>query len=376
MKSFLRGATALAGIALAGSAFAADLPRRQAPPPVFVPVPVFTWTGFYAGFNAGYGFDASSRDTNVYNNVFPNLVRGPNGLVGAGGPSQVAYSNNSNEGFTGGGQIGYNYQFTPGSGVVVGIEADAQYVDFGRSRNNSILTPGFTAVPGVTFVDPRGTASLDYFGTVRGRLGYAFDRTLVYGTGGFAYGAGSNERSFGLVRGPNGLVGAGGPSQVAYSNNSNEGFTGGGQIGYNYQFTPGSGVVVGIEADAQYVDFGRSRNNSILTPGFTAVPGVTFVDPRGTASLDYFGTVRGRLGYAFDRTLVYGTGGFAYGAGSNERSFGGFRGNDDFRTGWAAGGGIEYALPTDSFLNFFRSSAVTLKVEGLYVNLDPVREPR
>ncbi|KTS03401.1 porin, partial [Methylobacterium radiotolerans] len=34
------------------------------------------------------------------------------------------------------------------------------------------------------------------------------------------------------------------------------------------------------------------------------------------------------------------------------------------------GGGIEYALPTDSFLNFFRSSAVTLKVEGLYVNLD------
>ncbi|MGU3541339.1 porin family protein, partial [Methylobacterium sp. A54F] len=43
---------------------------------------------------------------------------------------------------------------------------------------------------------------------------------------------------------------------------------------------------------------------------------------------------------------------------------------DDFQTGWAAGGGIEYALPTDSFLNFFRSSAVTLKVEGLYVNLD------
>jgi outer membrane immunogenic protein len=230
---------------LAGAASAADLPRRAAPP-VFVPVPVFTWTGFYAGFNAGYGFDASDRGTNVYNNVFPNLVRG----------------------------------------------------------------------------------------------------------------------------GPNLLAGAGGPSQVAYSNNSNEGFTGGGQIGYNYQFTPGSGVVVGIEADAQYVDFGRSRNNFVLTPGFAPVAGVTFVDPRGTASLDYFGTVRGRLGYAFDRVLVYGTGGFAYGAGSNERSFGGFRGNDDFRTGYAAGGGIEYALPTDSFLNFFRSSAVTLKVEGLYVNLE------
>ncbi|HEV7446714.1 MAG TPA: hypothetical protein VGO18_29370, partial [Steroidobacteraceae bacterium] len=43
---------------------------------------------------------------------------------------------------------------------------------------------------------------------------------------------------------------------------------------------------------------------------------------------------------------------------------------NEFETGWTAGGGVEYALPTDSFLNFFRSSAVTLKVEGLYVNLD------
>ncbi|TXN81389.1 porin family protein, partial [Methylobacterium sp. WL8] len=60
MKSMLRGVTALAGIALAGSAFAADLPRR-APPPVFTPVPVFTWTGAYFGINAGYGFDASER---------------------------------------------------------------------------------------------------------------------------------------------------------------------------------------------------------------------------------------------------------------------------------------------------------------------------
>ena len=78
--------------------------------------------------------------------------------------------------------------------------------------------------------------------------------------------------------------------------------------------------------------------------------------------MNFFGTVRGRLGYAFDRVLFYGTGGFAYGDGGT--------GGDDFRTGYTAGGGIEYAHAHDSFFNFFKSSAVTLKVEGLYVNLE------
>ena len=218
---------------LTGAASAADLPRRAAPPPVFTPVPVFTWTGAYFGINAGYAFDASSRTNNTFAVPFPYAAPG----------TVASFRNRSQDGFSGGGQIGYNWQLTPGSGVVIGVEADAQYLDFGRNRNNAFI----------------------------------------------------------------------------------------------------SGAVA---------------------------PGYYVTDPRGLSSLDYFGTVRGRLGYAFDRTLVYGTGGFAYGSGSADRSFGGYAGNDSFRTGWAVGGGIEYALPTDSFLNFFRSSAVTLKVEGLYVNLD------
>src|ERR1700712_3381654 len=226
MKKLL--ASLAAFTALTGAASAADLPRRAAPPPIFTPVPVFTWTGFYAGFNAGYAFDASSNSGSPFR--------------GAPYGTTATFSQRNQEGFSGGGQIGYNVQFTPGSGVVVGIEADAQYLDFGRSRNN----------------------------------GYA----------------------------------------------------------------PG------------------------LAPGFYVTA------PRGLSSLDYFGTVRGRIGYAFDRTLVYGTGGFAYGSGSADRSFGGFAGNDSFRTGYAVGGGVEFALPTESFLNFFRSSAVTFKIEGLYVNLE------
>ncbi|MGP6490107.1 outer membrane protein, partial [Duffyella gerundensis] len=132
--------------------------------------------------------------------------------------------------------------------------------------------------------------------------------------------------------------------------------------------TPGSGVVVGIEADAHSLDFGRSRNNAFVNGA--VAPGFYVTDPRGLSSLDYFGTARGRLGYAFDRTLVYATGGYAYGSGQDDQNFAGRNFRSSFRTGYAVGGGIEYALPTDSFLNFFRSSAVTLKVEGLYVNLE------
>ncbi|CAO4174656.1 outer membrane protein [Methylorubrum populi] len=245
MKSLLLASSALVAATVAASA--ADLPRRAAPPPVFQPVPVFTWTGFYAGINAGYGFN--TRDNNS-----PTVIGVPAsaGVFASSAPALtsgvIAFSNrNNNEGFVGGGQIGYNYQFTPGSGFVVGVEADAQYADFGRNRNR-----------------------------------YAFATTT--GTGGI-------------------------------------------------------------------------------------IPGTLVYNPSGLSGLDYFGTVRGRLGYAFDRTLVYGTGGFAYGSGGG-RQFGTGVSSNDFQTGWAAGGGIEYALPTDSFLNFFRSSAVTLKVEGLYVNLD------
>ncbi|MBE7199667.1 MAG: porin family protein, partial [Parafilimonas terrae] len=57
MRFFLRATTAFVGLAaVATAASAADLPRRAAPPPVFTPVPVFTWTGFYGGLETSYTF--------------------------------------------------------------------------------------------------------------------------------------------------------------------------------------------------------------------------------------------------------------------------------------------------------------------------------
>ena len=153
---------------------------------------------------------------------------------------------------------------------------------------------------------------------------------------------------------------------------SSDGFTGGGQIGYNYQIG-GTGLVVGVEADASYTDLSRSRT---LVYGFDgAALGGTITNYR--SSLDYLGTVRGRVGYAFNQFMIYGTGGLAFGGTDNRVNVSLVPGgpvvaggrSDSTETGYAVGGGIEYALPTSSFLNVFKSSAVTVKAEYLHYDL-------
>ncbi|MCG3102189.1 hypothetical protein MAQ58_22570, partial [Enterobacter sp. DRP3] len=75
--------------ALTGAASAADLPRRAAPPPIFTPVPVFTWTGAYFGINAGYAFDASSRS----NNSTFIVPGGAGGYTVSGAPVAATFRN-------------------------------------------------------------------------------------------------------------------------------------------------------------------------------------------------------------------------------------------------------------------------------------------
>lgn len=161
MKHAFIAATICAATGI-GAAQAADLPAKTAPVPPIVPVlPVFTWTGFYLGANAGYGFKvaASGYTDETYGTVAETGGKG---------------------GFLGGVQAGYNYQFTPGSGVVVGLEADFQGVSLGKSTATIGAVPYYSVAP-----------SLDWFGTARGRIGYAFNRLMLYGTGGFAFGGGS-----------------------------------------------------------------------------------------------------------------------------------------------------------------------------------------
>jgi len=171
IKTFLAAASLLA-LTIATGASAADLPRKTVAP-VFVAPPIFTWTGFYVGLNAGYTW---SNDNNLSVSAGLNPVAG-NLLLNSGAiPRSVDLSR---DGFIGGAQIGYNYQF-PGTAFVVGAEADIQFADAQNSVNFSNATLGSSL---------NAKVETNYFGTVRARLGYAvMPNFLLYVTGGLAYG--------------------------------------------------------------------------------------------------------------------------------------------------------------------------------------------
>jgi outer membrane immunogenic protein len=150
-------------ITVAGPAFAADLPAAppaQAPA-AYVPIapPVYNWSGIYIGANAGGSWFSQSSPTLTWS---------------LGGT--VTGQSVSDSGFAAGGQIGANFQ----SGqFVFGIEGDADYLS-----NQGSVTAGsdFFAVG----ASNTHTYTLDFLSTVRGRLGFAWDRALIYGTGGLA----------------------------------------------------------------------------------------------------------------------------------------------------------------------------------------------
>jgi outer membrane immunogenic protein len=155
-------------------AVAADI-SAKAPvykaPAVVMPA-AYRWSGFYVGANLGYGWgdQAIERSTTVVlpPGMFPtSLASDPRGVLG-------------------GIQAGYNYQSGP---AVFGVETDIAYADISRSGTfaGSFAGTNFSAA---------GEQKLDWFGTLRGRIGYLpSDRWLVYATGGLAYGHGKSSTS-------------------------------------------------------------------------------------------------------------------------------------------------------------------------------------
>lgn len=198
-----------------------------------VPYAAGNWSGFYVGVNGGGAWSASD--------------------------DQLAYAANSFGGLSpsggfGGGQLGYNWQggfgYRP---LVLGVETDLQGADIEDKGTDS--------------ASAFYKSSLDYFGTVRGRLGYAADNALIYFTGGFAYGDVRNQ-----------AVNPGGFS----INTTATGYVLGG--GLEYKVTP----AWSIKSEYQYINLGQNDPTSAAGSHYSNI---------GTVRDDAFHTVRVGLNY-------------------------------------------------------------------------------
>jgi outer membrane immunogenic protein len=161
------------------------------------PYVIADWAGFYAGVNAGFGWNANS-------NQFAE---------------DGAFGLNAKGGF-GGGQVGYNWQGVWHPRLVLGVEADIQGSDIGDKINFGGLV---------------NKNDLDWFGTVRGRIGYICDASLIYFTGGFAFG-GINSAAFELK-----------------NDDTATGYVLGG--GYEYKFNR----AWSLKAEYQYINLGKNE---------------------------------------------------------------------------------------------------------------------
>ena len=199
--------SAAAMLPMSVSAFAADLPSRVAP---IAPPPVFSWTGFYLGGQVGYQWTAESSGT-VYG-IAPGAVIG-------GEP------NFNQAGVIGGGHVGYNYQINQ---IVLGIEGDVE---------GSTFTGSGPYASGAY----RFKTEINFEASIRGRLGYAWDRLLIYGTGGVAFASVDNT----YTAFPGGTA-----AGSDYLTSNRTGWTVGG--GFEYFFRPNWS----INAEYRYTDLG------------------------------------------------------------------------------------------------------------------------
>ena len=219
-RFLLAGAIALLGAG--GQALAADI--APAPVPYYkaapMPVPYYNWTGFYIGGNLG-----GLSNSGGYNDALGNTFSG----------------SGSNFKFLGGGQVGFNWEFGPG--VVIGVEG---MFDWLPDSNNTVNGSG----PGATGTSV--TLNNQWLTTVTGKLGYAWDRVLLYGKGGGAWVGTSSP-----------TINVGGASVGTTGSSTNWGWTAG--VGLEYAFWGG------LSGRVEY-DYIGLTNMNITVP--TAIGGI------------------------------------------------------------------------------------------------------
>jgi outer membrane immunogenic protein len=235
------GAVAFCAFASIGQAIAADIPLKAPPPP-----PWYDWTGFYVGLNGGYSWGRSA--TNFSGTTLAGTVITP------------FSSSESMDGWLGGGQIGYNWQFN--RNWLLGAEADIQ----ATGQRGSDPLPTVLSLNGgllnalVTSSTTTATLAqkLPWFGTARLRLGIEpSDHWLIYATGGLAFG----EVDSTLTASTTTVTPAGTGTTAATSsvNATRAGWTVGG--GAEWLLTPAWSA----KAEYLYMDFGTV--SAVFSPG-------------------------------------------------------------------------------------------------------------
>jgi outer membrane immunogenic protein len=274
-------------LVLGSAAFAADLPAPVYKAPAYkapAAAPLYNWSGFYIGGNAGYGWGKANTDiADAGGDVFG---------LGPGGDPLPAFAHSDSgklNGPNGGGQIGYNWQFAPMG--VFGIEADLQAT---RQKHSNRFTDSFSLsdhVDNTNFLD--GTIATDYeakiswFGTVRGRLGYAWNGVLLYGTGGLAYGeVGLSGTSVSTVT----TSGAGLGENPPFTTVTAKSFA---KSAVNLGWTAGAGIEGALannwtwKAEYLHMDLGSVSVSGIAATGATFTASSKFTDDIVRVGLNY-----------------------------------------------------------------------------------------
>jgi outer membrane immunogenic protein len=191
----------------------------------------YSWTGLYGGMSAGYGWGDAHLDTTV--------------VGGFGAANQALVSDLdtldlSPDGFTIGGQVGFNYQF---GHLVLGAEFDFDYFGLEDSKTEDAVFVG-----GGNFT-VRNRLETDWVFTARPRIGFAICRLMLYGTGGLAF---SNLEYTSSLTDP-----VFGTSQQSKVSDGKAGWTGGGGLEYALSKR------WSIKAEYLYADFGSVNMRSI-----------------------------------------------------------------------------------------------------------------
>jgi outer membrane immunogenic protein len=224
----LRMGAAVGALSVAGiQANAADLSGYGSGYGGYKDGPVYApsiWSGFYAGVNGGYGWrQTSNQFAYPAGDTYPAF----DGIGAAGG--------------FGGGQLGYSWQGAFGAPLVAGIETDFQGANIAGKTVNTL--------------DETFKTRLNWFGTVRGRLGYASNNALIYFTGGFAYGGLGQRGEDNTYDIPT----------IFRSSGTVTGYVLGG--GLEYKFNPSWS----LKAEYQYLNFGK-HDAAFASGDPTAVP--------------------------------------------------------------------------------------------------------